>query len=65
MTVNNNQGNRPNYQSSIQPLTYISNKETLEADCRNQERMARHENFIGGAYRDLGEITERESCISE
>ncbi|KAF9493647.1 heat-induced catalase [Pleurotus eryngii] len=58
MTVNNNQGNRPNYQSSIQPLTYISNKETLEADCRNQERIARHENFVGGAYRDLGEITE-------
>ncbi|KAJ8508330.1 hypothetical protein ONZ45_g9388 [Pleurotus djamor] len=57
MTIDN-QGNRPNYQSSIQPLSYVSNKGTLEAGCRDEERMHRHENFIGGAFRDLGEITE-------
>jgi hypothetical protein len=27
---------------------------------RDLEREKRHENFIGGAYRDLSEINERE-----
>jgi len=52
------QGNRPNYQSSIQPLTYSGYKATLEAGARDRERVAKHENFIAAAYRDLSEITE-------
>ncbi|KAF8646074.1 hypothetical protein AX16_007406 [Volvariella volvacea WC 439] len=52
------QGNRPNYQSSIQPLTYAGRPGTLEGSARDTVRQARHEQFIGGAYRDLHEITE-------
>jgi len=52
------QGNRPNYQSSIQPLTYVNHKSTLDGGARDHERLLKHENFIGGAYRDLSEITE-------
>ncbi|KAF9004656.1 catalase [Cyathus striatus] len=52
------QGNRPNYQSSIQPLTYAGRKGTIDGHVRDTERQAKHENFIGGAWRDLSEITE-------
>jgi len=52
------QGNRPNYQSSIQPLTYKGAKGTLEGGARDFERELKHENFIGAAFRDLSEITE-------
>jgi len=42
------QGNRPNYQSSIQPLSYKKpSYQTVE-----------HEQFIGGALTQLSEITE-------
>lgn len=45
----NNQGNRPNYQSSIQPLSYKAKVyESVE-----------HEVFLGTAQADLSEITER------
>lgn len=45
----NNQGNRPNYISSIQPLTYRAKVyENVE-----------HEVFLGTAQADLSEITER------
>ena len=53
------QGNRPNYQSTIQPLTYAGRKGTAEGSARDHEREAKHESFIGGAWRDLSEITER------
>lgn len=53
------QGNRPNYQSSIQPLKYEGRKATIDATVRDLEREAKHENFIGAAYRDLSEVTER------
>ncbi|KAF8649216.1 hypothetical protein AX16_005943 [Volvariella volvacea WC 439] len=52
------QGNRPNYQSTIQPLTFAGRAGTLEGAARDTVRQARHESFIGGAYRDLSEITE-------
>jgi catalase len=52
------QGSRPNYQSTIQPLTYSGKKATIDGHVRDAEREARHENFIGGAWRDLSEITE-------
>lgn len=52
------QGNRPNYQSSIQPLTYAGRKGTMESSAKDQELAAKHESFIGGAWRDLTEITE-------
>ncbi|RDB26839.1 Catalase [Hypsizygus marmoreus] len=52
------QGSRPNYQSTIQPLTYAARKATLECSVRDVERELKHENFIGSAYRDLSEITE-------
>jgi len=44
----NNQGSRPNYQSSIQPLTY-SKRSTYSAT---------HEQFLGAAAADLSEVTE-------
>ncbi|KIJ98964.1 hypothetical protein K443DRAFT_8777 [Laccaria amethystina LaAM-08-1] len=52
------QGNRPNYQSSIQPLTYARKKGTIDSSARDLERESKHETFIGGAWRDLSEITE-------
>ncbi|KDR70275.1 hypothetical protein GALMADRAFT_255177 [Galerina marginata CBS 339.88] len=52
------QGSRPNYQSSIQPLTYAGRKATLEHTVRDEGRVAQHEAFVGGAWRDLSEITE-------
>jgi catalase len=55
-----NQGNRPNYQSSISPLTYAGRPTTLEASVNDLQRAAKHENFIGGAYRYLSVISERE-----
>ncbi|KAG6808736.1 hypothetical protein H0H92_003061 [Tricholoma furcatifolium] len=52
------QGNRPNYQSTIQPLSYKGAKGAIDASARDWERAVKHENFVGGAYRDLSEITE-------
>ncbi|KIL62789.1 hypothetical protein M378DRAFT_165257 [Amanita muscaria Koide BX008] len=52
------QGSRPNYQSSIRPLTYIRHKGTLEASANDAERAEKHEKFITSAWRDLSEITE-------
>ncbi|PFH51648.1 hypothetical protein AMATHDRAFT_2920 [Amanita thiersii Skay4041] len=52
------QGNRPNYQSSIQPLTFAGRKGTLEGSANDVERLAKHEAWIGSAWRDLSEITE-------
>jgi catalase len=55
----NNQGARPNYQSSITPLTYLNNKGSAHGAPRDQEREATHENWLGGAFWDLTEVTER------
>ena len=55
-----NQGNRPNYQSSISPLSYQGKEGPLDGSVRDVERQRKHENFIHGAWRDLSEITERE-----
>ncbi|KAH6874103.1 catalase-like domain-containing protein [Coprinopsis sp. MPI-PUGE-AT-0042] len=52
------QGPRPNYQSTIQPLQYKCGKADMNACAQDLERQRRHENFIGGAWRDLSEITE-------
>ncbi|TFK24096.1 catalase [Coprinopsis marcescibilis] len=52
------QGSRPNYASTIQPLTYADKKGDINASACDLERQAKHENFIGGAWRDLSEITE-------
>ncbi|PPQ99964.1 hypothetical protein CVT24_009543 [Panaeolus cyanescens] len=52
------QGGRANYQSSVEPLTYAGRKGTLEGSARDPEHLARHESFVGGAYRDLSEVTE-------
>ncbi|KAJ3567905.1 hypothetical protein NP233_g6058 [Leucocoprinus birnbaumii] len=52
------QGSRPNYQSSIQPLAYNGRKGHIDSSVRDLERQRKHENFIGGAWRDLSEITE-------
>jgi catalase len=52
------QGSRPNYQSTIQPLTYKGPKGALGGGVRDVERERKHENFVGGAYRDLTEINE-------
>ncbi|EIW78857.1 catalase [Coniophora puteana RWD-64-598 SS2] len=53
-----NQGPRPNYQSSIAPLTYQQNKFSIVGCVRDVEREVAHENFLAGAYLDLSEITE-------
>jgi catalase len=44
----NNQGSRPNYQSTIQPLSYP----------KRAYSTANHEQFLGAAIADLSEITE-------
>lgn len=43
-----NQGSRPNYQSSIQPLSYT----------KASYSTASHEQFLGAAMQDLSEINE-------
>ena len=43
-----NQGNRPNYQSSIQPLSYKP----------NPYNTADHEVYIGAAVQDLSQVTD-------
>ncbi|KAF8737458.1 hypothetical protein AX14_012844 [Amanita brunnescens Koide BX004] len=53
------QGNMPNYQSSIRPLTYVRNKATLEGSANDRKRLATHESFVASAWRALSEITER------
>lgn len=55
----NNQGARPNYQSTISPLSYNGRKGALEGSAKDVERAAKHETWVGGAYRDLSEVTER------
>lgn len=55
----NNQGARPNYQSTISPLSYNGAKAAIDGSARDAEREAKHESFIGGAFRDLSEVTER------
>lgn len=52
------QGSRPNYQSSLEPLTFEGAKGTLEGGARDVARERVHENFVGAAFRDLAEITE-------
>ncbi|KAH9475937.1 Peroxisomal catalase [Psilocybe cubensis] len=52
------QGSAPNYQSSIQPLLYKAPPAGIDYSARDVERLARHEAFIGGAWRDLSVITE-------
>ncbi|KIJ60733.1 hypothetical protein HYDPIDRAFT_31956 [Hydnomerulius pinastri MD-312] len=52
------QGARPNYQSSITPLTFKKNKGAINGAVRDFEREAKHETWIGGAFWDLSEITE-------
>ena len=54
------QGSLPNYQSSLKPLDYGNKKGTIDSGSRDQERQARHEAFVGGAWRDLSFVTERE-----
>jgi len=54
------QGSWPNYQSSIRPLRYYGAEGTLEQTVRDEERFRKHEAFIGGAWRDLAVVTERE-----
>ncbi|GAA5897117.1 hypothetical protein JCM6882_001797 [Rhodosporidiobolus microsporus] len=45
-----NQGNRPNYGSTIQPLSYA----------KNPYDVSQHEQFIGGAVADLSFVTEQD-----
>lgn len=58
------QGSRPNYQSSMQPLTYQENpgwiygESCAGGEACDEERRVNHENFVGAAYRDLSEFTE-------
>ncbi|KAF8737448.1 hypothetical protein AX14_012838 [Amanita brunnescens Koide BX004] len=52
------QGNRPNYQSSVEPLNYVAYRQTLEGSANDRERLQKHESFIGVAWRSLSEITE-------
>lgn len=54
-----NQGARPNYQSTFRPLAYAAPKTAIDGCVCDSERTAKHETFIGAAYRDLSEITER------
>jgi len=56
----NNQGARPNYQSSIAPLTYIRNKGTLTGNTCDLGRIAKHETWLGMAVLDLSVVTERQ-----
>jgi catalase len=55
----NNQGPRPNYQSTISPLSYNGRKGAIDGGARDSVRDAKHETWVGGAYRDLSEVTER------
>jgi len=52
------QGSLPNYPSTDKPLDYGSKKGTIDSGTRDQERQARHEAFVGGAWRDLSFVTE-------
>jgi catalase len=52
------QGSAHNYQSTIKPLSYQGKRGNLEHNARDTERFAKHEAFVGGAFRDLSEITE-------
>lgn len=58
----NNQSNRPNYQSTISPLTYLQRKFDLTGHpAGSHDRIAKHEAWVTGAFLDLSEITERKS----
>jgi len=50
------QGARPNYQSSIQPLSYRAPKSAQDAVLR--ESSEKHEKWLAGVYRDLSEVNE-------
>jgi len=52
------QGSLPNYQSSLKPLKYGTKKGAIDSGSRDEERQARHEAFVGGAWRDLSFVTE-------
>jgi catalase len=54
----NNQGARPNYQSTISPLSYAGRKGAIDGAAKDQQREVTHERWIGSAYRDLSEVTE-------
>ncbi|KAF8128419.1 catalase [Boletus edulis] len=56
----NNQGARPNYQSSIVPLTFVKNKGSINGAPRDEERHVKHERWLAGAYWDLSEVSELE-----
>jgi len=54
-----NQGARPNYQSSITPLTYKNHQGAINGAVRDgHKRSLKHETWVGGAFWDLSEITE-------
>lgn len=53
------QGARPNYQNTIQPLTYVARPGAIDSSARNTKRNLHHENWIGAAWRDLSEVTKR------
>jgi catalase len=52
------QGSAHNYQSTLKPLSYQGKRGNLEHNVRDTERFAKHEAFVGGAFRDLSTITE-------
>jgi len=54
----NNQGARPNYQSTIAPLSYLGRKGATDGAAKDLLRDVKHETWVGSAYRDLSEITE-------
>ncbi|KAI6130936.1 catalase [Pisolithus croceorrhizus] len=54
----NNQGARPNYQSSIVPLSYTRNKGSMNDEVHDYQRASKHETWLGGAFLDLSEVTE-------
>lgn len=54
----NNQGARPNYQSSIVPLSYARNKGSMNDEVHDYQRASKHETWLGGAFLDLSEVTE-------
>ncbi|KIY67231.1 catalase [Cylindrobasidium torrendii FP15055 ss-10] len=54
--VFDSQGARPNYQSTILPLSYAGAKNTLDGGANDIS--LDHVNFIGRAYRDLSVLTE-------
>jgi len=52
------QGSLPNYPSSVNELSYDGKKGAIDSSTRDEEHQARHEAFVGGAWRDLSLVTE-------